>query len=108
MRWAAEKEMKNPICAPYMSEEFSKLVEPKYSDDGSTCYHIYSHRKYSDDKKPVTEKQYQEDFKSEGSAMWLEYIGIGFLFSTFLIAFVYFVGVVISWVVKGFKKSDSP
>jgi hypothetical protein len=106
--WAAEKEMKNTVCAAYMSEDFNKLVEPKYSTDGSTCYHIFSHRKYSDEQKPVTEKQYQDDFSSNERLMWFKYIGFGFLIATFLSAFVYFSGVVISWVIKGFKKSELP
>ena len=105
--WAAEKEMKNPICAPYMSEEFSKLVEPEYSDDGSTCYHIYSHRRFSDDKKPITETIYQQHFRSEVYERWLTWTGIGFLLSTFLTGFVYLVGVVTSWISKGFRKIDS-
>lgn len=105
--WAAEREMKNDVCAPYMSEDFNKLVEPEYSTDGSTCYHIFIHRKYSDDKKPVSEKQYKDDFSSNERETWLMYIGLGFLISTFLSAFVYSVGFVTSWVIKGFKKSES-
>lgn len=99
--------MKNVVCAPYMSDDFNKLVEPKYSTDGSTCYHIFNHRKYSDDKKPVTEKQYQDDFNSKERETWLLYIGLGFLIATFLSVFVYGVGFVISWIIKGFKKSDA-
>jgi hypothetical protein len=106
--WAAEKEMKNPMCAQYMSEDFNKLSEPKYSTDGSTCYHIFSHRKYSESKMPVTENQYKDDFNSNERMLWLQYIGFGFLISMFLSAFVYFIGVVISWISKGFGKSESP
>ena len=105
---STENEMKNPICAPYMSEEFNKLVKPKYSTDGSTCYHIFTHRQYSDDKKPITEKQYQDDFSSNEKVVWSKHIGLGFLFVTFLSVFIYFSGFVISWVIKGFKKSESP
>lgn len=104
---AAEREMKNAVCAPYMSEDFNKLVEPEYSTDGSSCYHIFIHRKYSDDNKPFTEKQYQDDFKSNEREAWLMYIGLGFLISIFLSAFVYSLGFVTSWVIKGFKKSES-
>ena len=105
--WSAEREMENAICAPYMSEDFNKLVEPEYSTDGSSCHHIFIHRKYSDDNKPVTEKQYQDDFKSNEREAWLMYIGLGFLISIFLSAFLYSVGFVTSWVIKGFKKSES-
>lgn len=104
---ATEREMKNAVCAPYMSEDFNKLVQPKYSSDGSTCYHIYSHRMFLDDNKPVTEKTYEDDFNSKQREMWLMYIGLGFLISTLLSAFVYSVGFLTSWVIKGFKKSES-
>jgi hypothetical protein len=104
--WAAEREMKNPMCALYMSEEISKLVEPKYTTDGSTCYHIYSHRVFSDDKKPITEAIYQERFSSNENKMWLKNIGIGCIVAFFLTAFVYLVGVVTFWIIKGFKKRE--
>lgn len=107
-KWAAEEEMKNAVCATYMSEDFNKLVQPKYSTDGSTCYHIFSHRMYSDGHKPITEKQYQNDFSNSERIIWFEHIGFGFLFATFLSAFVYLCGFVISWVIKGFKKSELP
>ena len=105
--FATEKEMKNPNCATYMYEDFNKLVEPEYSTDGSTCYHIFQHRQYSDDKKPITETLYQEHFQSEEGQLWLKYIGIGFVISMLLIIFVYVVGVVTSWIIKGFKKNES-
>jgi len=106
--WAAEREMKNPICALYMSGEFDRLKEPEYSSDGSTCYHIYSHRQYSDDRKPITESTYQQRFQRSEGEIWLKLIGLGFIFSALLTSFVYGVGVITSWVIKGFKKSGSP
>lgn len=107
MRWATEKEMKNPACASYMSSEFDKLAEPQYSNDGSTCYHIYSHRRYADDNKPITEAIYQQRFVSKERQAWLIYIGIGFAAATFLAAFVYGVGAVVRWIVKGFRKGEA-
>lgn len=107
MLWAAEKEMKNPLCAPYMSGDFEKLIVPQYSTDGSTCYHIYSHRKHSEDRKPITEAMYQEDFSRGEREKWLIFIGMGAFISTLLIAFSYGVGVVVSWILKGFKRNDS-
>ena len=106
MLWAAEKEMKNPICASYMSSDFDKLISPEFSTDGSTCYHIYSHRQFSEDKKPITAEIYQQHFQSREREMWLMFIGIGALISSFWVAVVYAVGVVVSWVIKGFKKSE--
>ncbi len=107
MLWAVEREMENPLCAQYMNDEFSKLAEPKYSKDGSTCYNIYNHRRHSEDKKPITAEIYQQRFDSERRETWLMHIGIGLVVSTFLVAFFYGVGVVVSWVIKGFRKGDS-
>lgn len=107
MRWAAEKEMKNPICASYMSEEFGKLAEPMYSTDGSSCYHIYSHRRYSSSQKPITKNMYEDYFSVNEREIWLEYMGLGFMLASLLSGFLYFLGLVVSWVIKGFKKSES-
>lgn len=106
MLWAAEKEMKNPLCAPYMSGAFEKLIEPEFSTDGSTCYHIYSHRQFSDDKKPITESIYQQRFQSREREAWLMFIGLGTFISTFLVGLMYGVGIVVSWIIRGFKRSD--
>lgn len=106
MRWATEREMKNPMCTPYMTQKFNELAEPKFSSDGSTCYHIYSHRKYSDDQKPITESIYQQNFDANERQTWLMYIGMGLFVSVFLSAFVYGLGKVTSWIIKGFKRSE--
>ena len=87
-----------------MNSEFSSLSEPQYSNDGSTCYHIYSHRRYADDNKPITEEIYRQSFVSNERQTWLIYIGIGFFVAIFLVAFVYGVGVVLRWIIKGFRK----
>ena len=104
--WAAEREMKNPACLTYMSGEFSTLAEPAYSKDGSTCYNIYSHRKYSEDQKPITKEMYIEDFNSKEQQAWLAYIGMGAFIAVLLSVLVYAVGAVASWIVRGFKKSE--
>ena len=108
MLWAAEKEMRNPNCASYMGSEFRGLAEPQYSNDGSTCYHIYSHRKYADDNAPITEEIYQQRFVSNERQAWLIHIIIGFFTATFMAAFVYGIGVVVGWIIRGFRKGESP
>ena len=102
--WAVEKEMKNPICAVYMSGDFEKLTYPDYSTDGTTCYHIYSHRKYHDDHKAITESMYQQHFQSQEREMWLKLIAFGFFLSALLSSFVYGAGVVTFWIRSGFAK----
>jgi hypothetical protein len=105
--WSTEKEMRNPNCATYMTSTFDKLAEPQYSKDGSTCYNIYIHRKYAENNAPITEAIYQQQFVSNERQLWLIYIGIGFAVSSFLATFVYGVGVVVRWIMNGFRKGES-
>ncbi len=105
-KWAIENEMKNPECAVYMSGTFSELKEPDFDPDGRTgCYNIYVHRKYWDENKPITKSSYDEHFVSEERERWATYIGMGALIAVVLSAFVYGAGVVVSWIVRGFKRS---
>ena len=104
--WAAEREIKNPLCAPYMTNDFLKLSEPQYSTDGSTCYHIYSHRQYSDDKKPITITSYQQDFNDKERNMWLMLVAMGFFIGIVLSLFVFGLGSVTAWIVRGFRKIE--
>jgi hypothetical protein len=106
-KWAIEKEMKNPECTVYMSGTFSQLKEPEFDPDGRTgCYNIYLHRKYLEENKPITMSSYNESFVSEAREQWAAYIGMGAFISLLLSVFVYAVGAVVSWIVRGFKKSD--
>jgi len=102
--WAVEREMKNPVCASYMNDAFEKLTYPDYSTDGSTCYHIYSHRKNTEHRSAVNEATYQQYFKSGEREIWLTYIGVGAFMSTLLSALVYGIGVTISWIISGFRR----
>lgn len=105
-KWAIEKEMKNPECIRYMSEPFNQLSEPEYSANGEKgCFHIYVHRKYLEGNLQLTESSYEKNFVSEERERWLAFIGIGALVATLLSALAYGIGVVISWVIKGFQRS---
>ena len=102
--WATEKEMLNPICAPYMNSEFMTLREPPYSKDGSTCYHIYSHRKYSGDDRPITVEGFTRHFNSQEREMWLSHIAVGALVATIFSMLLYGVGMVVAWIRRGFNR----
>jgi hypothetical protein len=107
-KWAIEAEMKNPICAEYMNKMFSELKEPEYETNGKDgCYNIYSHRKYLKDNKPITEDEYLTNFEKEHWERILGFAVMGLISAIVLSAFVYGVGVVTSWIIKGFKKSES-
>jgi hypothetical protein len=107
-RRAIESEMKNPICAVYMSKAFSELREPEFDTSGlNGCYNIYLHRKYLKDNKSINENEYQSNFEKEHWERILVYGAMGLIYAIVLSAFVYGVGFVTSWIIKGFKKSES-
>jgi hypothetical protein len=107
-KWAIEAEMKNPICAEYMNKSFAELREPEFDTNGKNgCYNIYSHRKYLKDNKSITEDEYQSNFEKEHWERILGIAAMGLLFAIVLSAFVYGTGIVISWVIKGFQKSET-
>lgn len=104
-KWTIEKEMKNPECAKYMSAPFNQLAEPEYSANGEKgCFHIYIHRKYLDGNDQLTEKSYEQHFVNEERMRWLTFIGIGALFAILLSGLAYVIGIVVSWVIKGFQR----
>jgi hypothetical protein len=104
--WAAEREMKNDLCLPYMKDSFDTLVEPKYSTDGSTCWHIFNHRRFSEHKSKITEALFQEEFSNNERSIWVKYILLGLVISTLLSLFAYLCGAIVSWVIDGFRKDS--
>ncbi|MFN8774078.1 MAG: hypothetical protein ACK5ZQ_14015 [bacterium] len=106
-KWAVEKELKNPECLPFSTKPFAELSEPEYQDkDGNKgCYHIYNYRKYYNQTKvPYTSADLDSDFTS---AHWDQILALSGFFSMVAIvlsALVYFLGAVVAWVVRGFRK----
>lgn len=97
------EEYQLPQCKPYINEPISKLkAQEDFKDD---CWHIYTHRKYLDkDVYPYTESMYDREIN-------LNYWGdLGLLFTVYtfiaiiLSGILYFSGVTLSWVLKGFKE----
>lgn len=99
-----EAEMKKPECASYMNLPFNQLVEPSIEKIEEGCIYIYSHRRYSHTKQPITRQSVGDDFTSTHRQNLLEWFVLGLLFSTFLSAFAYALGALVVWVTKGFRK----
>lgn len=106
-RWAVEKELKRPECRQYSLKPLVELTEPEYQDsDGNKgCYHIYNYRKYNNPTKvPYTSDDLDSDFRHK---VWNELLvlsGLGTVGAIVLSALVYFLGVVVAWVITGFRK----
>lgn len=108
IKWAIEAEMKKQECASFMSQPFSQLAEPEFDATGKDgCYNIYMHRKYLENNKPITEKEYLSSFEYEYWERLLGFAGMGLLIAVVLSALLYGIGAVVSWVINGFKKANS-
>jgi hypothetical protein len=96
------EEYQLPQCKPYINEPISKLKEPE--DFQEDCWYIYTHRKYlTKDVYPYTEEMYDKKIN-------LNYWGgLGLLFTVnsliaiILSVILYFSGMILNWILKGFK-----
>ncbi len=108
-RWAVERELKNPECKEFSEKPLSELVEPEYQDlNGEKgCYHIFNQRKYNNPTKiPYTAEDVDSDFKKE---LWGEILllsGLGFLGAAIFSGVAYFLGIIVAWIISGFKGSS--
>ena len=108
-RWAVEKELKNPECAPFSITPFTELTEPEYQDSEGRkgCYHIYNYRKYHNQtKSPYTTDDLDRDFEKERWSEIFMLSGLGLVGTVAVAAIVYFLGVIVAWVITGFRKSS--
>jgi len=106
-RWAVERELKNPECREYSIKPLVELTEPEYQDsDGNKgCYHIYNYRKFNNPTKvPYTPDDLGSDFTHEVWSEILMLSGLGAVGAIVLSALVYLLGVVVAWVIMGFRK----
>jgi len=107
-RWAVERELKNQECQLYSIKPLAELSEPEYQDSEGNkgCYHIYNYRKYNNPTKaPYTSDDLDSDFRREIWGDILVLSGVGLIGAIVLSSGVYFLGVIVAWVVMGFKKS---
>lgn len=106
-----EKDFNNPACKPYTTLPMSQLSEPKFSSEGGSCWHIYTHRYYdSDIKLPLTKESYEDGQSLHYWKMFFVNLGIFSLLvvlSFGLIALIYKIG---RWIIAGFSKppKDTP
>lgn len=107
--WKVERQLRNPDCKDYAEKPFSTLREPVRSiDDEDGCWHLYSYRKnYKPETLPLTaEALYDELNRSRWVYIAGNSIALG-LFALLLSFFVYWAGVIVAWIGRGFKKTSS-
>lgn len=106
-KWAVEREMKNPACTEYMSKPFIALSAPAYDEGATGCWHIYTHRRYLDGNKAITEESYVSHFVAEHWKNIGQYALLGLIVVLALSSLVYGTGKVFAWVIGGFKKDQN-
>jgi hypothetical protein len=107
--WKVEQQLLNPDCKDYAEKPFASLQEPDRSvGDEDGCWRLYSYRKiYKPKTLPLTaEALYEELHRSRWEYIRDNSIALG-LFAVLLSALVYWAGVVVAWIGRGFKKTTS-
>ena len=105
IRWAVEREFKNPDCRPYSTKPLGELTEPKYQDSEGNkgCYHIYNYRKHNNPTKvPYTPDDLDRDFKLQVVGHIFTLCGLGMVAAIVISVLVYFLGAVVARVIRGF------
>jgi hypothetical protein len=97
-----ERDLENPNCKAYQTDELSQLKEPPFSEWGGTCWHLYNSRKYNN-VVPYTFEVYE----SGRLQRLYSCLGIGALIygliAVILAAMLYGAGAIIAWIRGGFK-----
>ena len=107
--WKVEQQLRNPDCKDYAEKPFSSLEEPDGSvGDGEGCWQLYSYREISKPKTlPLTaEALYEELDRTRWEYIGGNSIALG-LFAVLISSLVYWAGVIVAWISRGFKKTTS-
>ncbi len=104
-KWAVEKELKNPKCEDYLKKDLMYLPIPEYSENGSTCWHIYTHRETSLEGKQMSAETYEANFASKERKMFLSFAGQGLALSLVASACLYLLGWTLNWIRVGFRNT---
>jgi hypothetical protein len=102
-RRAIEKDFADSGCRDYQLRPIDALREPSF-DQG--CWHIYTSRKYDDTRTvPYTLAAYDRNRDAHWRNVYLTSLSIGTVGAVIVSALVYFVGWVIAWIIRGFRRT---
>ncbi len=69
---ALRQDFANPACRDTATKPFNELIEPEFSSDGGSCWHIYTHRRYqSDPNRALTDYQQHFKYPVSDDAIWM-------------------------------------
>ena len=111
-RRAIEKDFASGQCQTYQTAPLENLREPAFSDEGGSCWHIYTARKSpdsgrkSEDSKsvPYTLEVYDRDHSAWVRRNYLIGLSIGVAGTAIASGLVYFLGWLVGWILAGFRQ----
>jgi hypothetical protein len=92
-RRAIEKDFASGQCQTYQTSPLENLQEPAFSDEGGSCWHIYTSRKSEDSKSvPYTLEAYDPEKSAWHRRNYLIGLSIGVAGTAIASGLVYFFG----------------
>lgn len=98
-----QKEEKNPKCINFINKPMGQLSRPNFGED---CYDIYSERSVYGDSidGEFTAEKYLAHLREIRSRHIMEGRLIGLVGSLLLAGIAYGLGLILAWIIQGFKK----
>jgi hypothetical protein len=106
-RDALQTDLKSSECRPYtLANSIESLPEPKFENDGGTCWYIYTSRKFDKSRRvPYTIEVYDADKRNYR----LHEFGLGVavlsLAAVVGSGLLYLAGFTVAWIRRGFQNS---
>src|SRR5206468_5148398 len=98
---AIEHDYESGLCRNYIEVDLAELVEPKYQNEGGSCWHIYTSRffdiRWFGDIRPYTIEVYRENKATQKRLVFLMTAGLMSLLCVIVSGLVYALGLVVAW-----------
>ncbi|MET0347322.1 MAG: hypothetical protein ABW031_02255 [Methyloceanibacter sp.] len=105
-RRSIERDFENSQCSRYANDNFASLTEPPHKLEGSTCWHLYTSRKFArmrhGEQVPYTLAVHLENVSKDRREQFYIAAGLGSVVSIILSALVYAVGLAVAWIIRGY------
>jgi hypothetical protein len=108
-RMSINSDFSNPSCTSYTNDPLNKLVEPPFRENGGSCWHIFTYRRYheKDIILPFTKIQYDKLEDAEWWKTFFTVMAIGAVSFWAFSALIYGSGKIVGWIIAGFQKSKT-
>ena len=115
-RRAIEKDFASGQCLTYQTAPIESLREPAFSDEGGSCWYIYTSRNSPDSGRkfeasksvPYTLEVYDRDHSAWVRRNYLGGLSIGVAGTAIASGLADFLGWLVGWVLTGFRQRQVP